>query len=224
MGQAGAGQALEQGQRQVRRRTVAAGAGVELALLRRRGQVLHRPDRRTGRHHHQHRRRGDARHRHQVFLHAERQPGEQRDIGSMRQRDREPGIAVGRCLGNLVGADVRVAAGLVVDHHGPLPLFRELVPDQPRHDVRQATGRERHHVADRLAGIVMGGHRRLRRALCGGRRRGQSGERGYRGHRDKRAGSVPERGANQTSNHGVSPFCGRWPVLCRVRFRGGNRI
>ncbi|MCY1375134.1 hypothetical protein D9M69_625240 [compost metagenome] len=59
-------------------------------------------------------------------------------------------VAVGRRLGDEVGADVPARARAVVDHHRLAPVLAHLHGDQPRRRIGGAARRERHDDADRL--------------------------------------------------------------------------
>ena len=67
----------------------------------------------------------------------------------------EQGVAVGRALGDEVGADVAVGAGLVLHHHRLVPGLGELRSDLAREDVRSAAGRVGHDEPDVLRGIAL---------------------------------------------------------------------
>ncbi len=87
-----------------------------------------------------------------------------------RDRDRadggeEDGVAVGLRLGDEVGADRAVGAGLVLDQHRLRQRVLQLVGEQPADEIGRAAGREGDHHADRAGGEVLG--------WCGGRDRGR---------------------------------------------------
>ncbi|MPN13733.1 hypothetical protein SDC9_161057 [bioreactor metagenome] len=68
----------------------------------------------------------------------------------------QPGIAVGRCTGDELSAQIAIGAGLVVDHHGLLELLGDQLPDGARNDVGAAAGRIGNDQADGLAGPGIG--------------------------------------------------------------------
>ena len=57
-------------------------------------------------------------------------------------------IAVGRGLGDLVGADRAAGAADILDHHALAEPFAQALGEQPRQHVGGGAGRERHHDAD----------------------------------------------------------------------------
>ena len=119
-----------------------------------------RVDHQQIRHAHQH---GDRR---QVAL------GLVRQVGIQRRVDRDgadiahhDGVAVGRLLDRVVGAQVAAGASLVLDDHGLLQTLSEFVADQPGQHVGRAARRVRHDPFDGL-----GGPGRLRADGTGGHR------------------------------------------------------
>ena len=189
---------VEQRQRQVRRRAVAAGPTVQRLGPRLRHQLAEVLDRAGRGHHHHHRAAGQQCHRPQVFLEAETRLRKQRRVGRMRQRDGQQRVAVTGRLGDDVGTDLAAAAGLVVDDDVELPALAQLLADLARHHVGQAAGRKGHDVAD--------GRCRLRivRAL---RPQGLRCDQWRRGHQADHAAAAQQ---FTSFHHGlVSCRCGR---------------
>jgi hypothetical protein len=99
----------------------------------------------------------EQRDRREVPRHVERQVLEEELVHGEVARGREHqrvAIRLGaRALGH---ADVAGSAGLVLHHHGLLPLLRELGAHGARQQVRDATGGIGHDDAHGLRGIVLG--------------------------------------------------------------------
>jgi hypothetical protein len=72
---------------------------------------------------------------------------------------RTDGVAVRRRARRIAHAGVAAGADLVLDDELLAEFFRQLLPDQPRHHIDRAAGRERHDDPDRLRGILLGGRR-----------------------------------------------------------------
>ncbi len=87
--------------------------------------------------------------------------------GHGRDRRDADGVAVGRGLGDGVGADRTAPAGAVFHHHRLAQDAAHLVRRATADDVGGAAGGERNDQADRLGGVALG----LRRG--GGGRQGQ---------------------------------------------------
>jgi hypothetical protein len=88
----------------------------------------------------------------------------------VRARGGDPdGVAVGRRLGDGIGADIAARSDAVLDHDLLADARAELLRDDARDDVRAAAGGERHDEADRpvrpsgIAGLGHGGARNRRR-------------------------------------------------------------
>ena len=74
------------------------------------------------------------------------QLGEQQRVDGKRPADADAdGGAVGRGLGDRVGAGVAAGAGLVLDHERLAELFLQMIGNQARHHVGRRPGAERHH-------------------------------------------------------------------------------
>ena len=101
-------------------------------------------------------------HHHQL-----RQPRDQRDAGEIAQRivghvarqqrrrqisarHHQEGVAIGRRLGDVFGADHAIHARPVLDDHLLTEHFGELLRDRARDDVQIAAGSERNDQAHRL--------------------------------------------------------------------------
>ena len=83
--------------------------------------------------------------------------------GERRGVAEDDGVAVGRRVRDLPGADHAGAAGVAVLDDDLLAEFRaHLVGHRARHDVVGAAGRQRNDQHDRLAGIVVGRGRQNR--------------------------------------------------------------
>ena len=67
------------------------------------------------------------------------------------------GVAVGRCFGHRIGADIAACAGLVVHHHGLAEIGAELLRDLPRARITAAAGRIGHDKHNGLARPVCSG-------------------------------------------------------------------
>ena len=74
-------------------------------------------------------------------------------VGAEAARDQR--VAVGRGLGDRVGADVAPGAGAVLDQHRLSPALGHACADEARIEVGDAARRERHHDLDGLRGIGM---------------------------------------------------------------------
>ncbi|MNT28488.1 hypothetical protein D3C72_1641790 [compost metagenome] len=93
----------------------------------------------------------------------------ERGVDAVRTRDAQhQGVAIGRGARHVFRADVTARARLVFDDDGLAPLLGQAFGHQARGDVGGTAGREGHHDSDRARGKVV-------RALCKGRRGGQSG-------------------------------------------------
>ena len=90
-----------------------------------------------------------------------------RMVGRILHQDR---VAVGLGAGDDGGADIAVAAALVVDDHLHAQLLAQQVGIESCHQIGAAARRGRHHHGDRLVGIVRLGK--------GGRAGGEGGGRG----------------------------------------------
>ena len=150
---------------------VAVTAKFRSVCLRQRHQFLQVVGRHRGVHHQQVRRIGQHGHAAQVLRRVERQLGV--DRGADRQRAdvaQQQRVAVRRRLGDEVGAQVAVGAGLVLHDHGLLERLRQRLADGAGDDVRRPAGRVRHDDAHGLgrpggrlrppAGRGAGGQRR----------------------------------------------------------------
>ena len=92
-------------------------------------------------------------------------------VHGQRRVDRhEQGVAVGRCLGDLLRAQHRIGAGTVLDQNRLPPILVHLLADHAREYVRGATGGERHDDLDGSAGKC------IRPFLRGSARYGQGRE------------------------------------------------
>src|SRR5690606_5738261 len=74
-------------------------------------------------------------------------------------RGHAEGVAVGGGAHHFGGADHAAAASLVFDHHGLPQRLAQRVGDGAGDDVGGAAGCERHHQANRLAGVGLRAHR-----------------------------------------------------------------
>ena len=121
--------------------------------------------------------RGDQGHRRQVLERVEGHPGVQGGVdGHVRRLPDADGVAVGRCLGYGVQADVACRARAVFHHHHPARGQGDLFGHQAAQEVGAAAGREGHHQPDGALwpGIRGLGHGGQRQQGSGGR----SGEQG----------------------------------------------
>jgi hypothetical protein len=92
-----------------------------------------------------------------------RHAGEQQRIDRQRPADRQAErVAVGRGLGDRVGAEIAARARLVLDHEVLAELVLEVIGDQPHHQVGGRAGAERHDQLDRPGrpALRQGGNRR----------------------------------------------------------------
>ena len=86
----------------------------------------------------------------------ERLAGQQRFIHGVRVGHQQQRVAVGRGLGNDVGADHRAAAGLVVDDEALAQRLLQPLREKAGVVVGRAAGGEGHDDADRPVGIALG--------------------------------------------------------------------
>src|SRR5262245_37052393 len=95
--------------------------------------------------------------------------GEQARIDHVARGHEQDRIAVGRRPGGGTHAEVPGGTTLVLDDELLAELFRQLVPDQERHHVGRAAGRERHDDAHGLGrvGLREGGARQEQRGAQG---------------------------------------------------------
>ena len=101
-------------------------------------------------------------------------PFHRRADGERAGARKRNGVAIGRCLGEHLGAEHAALAAAIVDDHRLLGDFRHALAEHARDDVAGAAGRERHDQPD-LA---------RRKIFCAGRRR--------RSSRDKPARNAPK--------------------------------
>ena len=80
-------------------------------------------------------------------------------IASAPELDDRDGVAVGRGLGDHVGAERAAGAAAVVDHDLLLEDFLQLLPDHAGDQVVRPAGRERHDQPDRLRRKLLRGGR-----------------------------------------------------------------
>ena len=159
-----AGRVLEHFHGQMQRVADAARAVIELARLGAgaRDQVLDRADARFRACHQHQSRTGDLGDGREILLSVERQ------AFVKRRRDRGAGgvlqdrVAVGRGLGDRIGAKDAAGAGFVFDDHRLADLLRQLHAHEAGQHVDRAARRERHDQADGAVGIA------LRRGRFGG--------------------------------------------------------
>jgi hypothetical protein len=89
-------------------------------------------------------------------------PGGRNDREARRHHQQR--VAVGRRLGDRIGADHAAGGRAIVDDHRLPERALEIGAHEPRHHVVEAAGRERHDQPDRTARIVLrrrnGRHRR----------------------------------------------------------------
>ena len=132
--------------------------------LRQRDDVLHRLGREIepGHQHVGHRpQHGDAG---EVLGGVERQPSVERRRDGVRGDGVQPdGVAVGRRLGDRVGADIAARTGAILDDELLAGHLGQLARDDARERVGRPAGREDHDVAHRLVGPVVGGGKRCPR-------------------------------------------------------------
>ena len=124
-------------------------------------QLVERVERRAGLGHEHEVGIVDRRDRHEVAHQLERLVRDQRFVDGVRVRHQQQRVAVGRALGDRVGADDRAGAGAVVDDHVlPQRLLQPLCDDAAE-DIGRAAGCERHDDADRASRVVLrvGGER-----------------------------------------------------------------
>ena len=157
--QVGAAQRFEQFARHMVRRAGAGRRIVEAARLRLRQrdeflQVL-RLHRRVD--HHDQVGVVDPRHRHEVAHQRERLVGHERLVDRVGVRHRQQRVAVGRRLRDLVGADDRSGARLVLDHDRLLQRLGEILAELAGEHVGGTAGAERHDDLDRLRRKVLRG-------------------------------------------------------------------
>ena len=153
--------------------------------------------------HHQHvRNAGDERDRHEVLDRVVRHLRIERRIDRLRaDRSHQQRVAVGRRLGDEVGAEVAAGAGLVLDDEGLAERLAELRREGAREDVGRPAGRERHDDADRLV---------RPRALRA------------RPRRWRRARETEANERTTTKRHGRRPAPGRGRLAASVATRGGR--
>jgi hypothetical protein len=90
----------------------------------------------------------DLDHRREIGLDPELGIGNERRDRGERSSDREQGVAVGRLLENLVGADRHHGTRLVLDDHVPAFAFGQGGGDDARQNVGGRARRSRHDDAD----------------------------------------------------------------------------
>ena len=78
----------------------------------------------------------------------------QRRVGRVADVGHEQGVAVGRGLGDDVGADDAARAAAVLDHHGLAEVFGERRHDAARDDVGAAAGRGGDDEADGFVRVL----------------------------------------------------------------------
>jgi hypothetical protein len=64
-------------------------------------------------------------------------------------------VAVGGRLGGQFGRDCAAGAWTVIDDHLLAEVLRQLLRDEPRHDVGRATGREADEETNRFGGPAL---------------------------------------------------------------------
>jgi hypothetical protein len=75
------------------------------------------------------------------------------------------GVTIRRGFGYKAGADIAAGPAAIVNNNRVAPRFRELLPDDARHQITRPAGSKRHNHADRFGGV------RVRKS----RRTGQQG-------------------------------------------------
>jgi hypothetical protein len=86
-------------------------------------------------------RRVDRRDRDEVAHELERLAGDQRFVDGVRVRHQQQRVAVGRALGDGIGADDRAGTGPVVDDEGLAHRFLQALGDEAGVDVGRPAGR-----------------------------------------------------------------------------------
>ena len=97
----------------------------------------------------------DHRDRHEVLVGIERHLRHQRGRRDEIAGGDQDRVAVGRRLGDGIGAERAARARAVLDHHRLAERLAELLPDQAGGHIGDAAGRERHDDADRAPGICL---------------------------------------------------------------------
>ena len=142
---------LEQLHRQMRRSADAARCKIEFARLGlgERDQLLHVVRRQRRMRNHDQRR---GAHQRDVGEVLERVVGQfwiEGWIDRMRRDDGAEGVAIGRGLGDHIGADDGVGARLVLEHDGLAERIGNLLADEAGHQIGVAARRVRHDHSDR---------------------------------------------------------------------------
>ena len=194
-----AGGGEEQLHRQVGQAADADGGVVELPLARQFDELLDRLRRRRVRHQQDF---ADLRHhrnRREVLFAVVGQFGIERRIGGVARKHHQQRVAVGFGLRDRAGSDGAAGAGAVVDDDGLTELLADVLADQPRQNVGDASGAGRHDHLDGARRIVL----RVRRWATLPARERQRGMRGI---------------ALKCSSVGLQPciffLSGRIPDLC----------
>ena len=123
-----------------------------LPRLGKRQQVLQRADAERLLHQQHVRRRREIRHRREILQRVIGQRLEQARVGRDAGVGIEQRVAVGRGLGDRVGADGVARARAVLDDHRHVPFVVEALRQRTRHGVDAAAGIERHHDLHRAVG------------------------------------------------------------------------
>jgi len=137
----------------------------------------------------------DPRHRHEVAHQLKRLVGNERFVGRMGVRHCQQRVAVGRRLGDRIGADDRAGAGPVLHHEGLLERVREMLGENAGVNVGGPAGAERHDDPDRTRWVILG------LQGCGPRQ-----------YRRKRESERNQRNAARQYDHAISSdrFDGNW--------------
>ena len=119
-------------------------------------QVFHILEAFAGRHHHHVGQAGQGRDAHQVVQGVVGQVGVNGRVHHVARRVNQKRVAIGRCLGHLVGCNGAACARFVFNDDRMTQSGGEFFGHRAGHNVGTAAGRKGHHKLDALLGPILG--------------------------------------------------------------------